>query len=425
MLIVPLFCVFITSMLLFWLCSVRFSQEQLNNLLPVYMGIVLFIVLSCQWAAGSLTKSIIKPINKVVFDKDSFAFDELSPFIRRIQDQKKQLSGQLDEILKEKTLLDALLKSMNEGLILVDRGGGMLSVNQSAYGILGIDESYIGRNILEAIRNIEIFEHLTLAVSGQNSEFIFDISSRTYQILFSPVDNGALILFLDITEKAKSEKLRREFSANVSHELKTPLTIISGYAELIENGMVKKEDITRMAAKIKKESARLVILIEDIIRLSQLDESDWAKNFTELDLAEVAVEAADSLKQRAADAKVSIELPSCKATVEANREMMFEMFYNLIDNGIKYNKPGGKIKISLSQTQGKTNILVSDTGIGIEKKHLDRIFERFYRVDTSRSKKTGGTGLGLSIVKHIAVFHNGVISVESNPGAGTTIRVTI
>ena len=395
----------------------------------IFISAVLFLLLICWRLAGWLSGLIAKPINNADFEKDDMFFDELSPFLRHVREQKAELNDRLNEIVKEKTLLDALSKSMNEGLILVDQNKILLSVNRSAKKILGIDESFAGRNILEAVRNADMLNHLEKAIAGQNSELVFEISSRTYQILFSPVDTGALILMLDITEKditekAKSERLRREFSANVSHELKTPLTVISGYAELIENGMANSGDIVNMAVKIKRESIRLITLIEDIIRLSQLDESVGVKNFENVDLAEIISEVIGELKQRADEARIAVDIQCAEMTVCANRDMMFEMFYNLIDNAIKYNKPGGRVVIRVSNESGKTNISVADTGIGIDKNHLSRIFERFYRVDPSRSKKTGGTGLGLSIVKHIVALHNGTISVESKLGVGTSINIS-
>lgn len=382
-----------------------------------------FVLLFSKRIAGRLTKIIISSINNVDLVSGNGTYDELSPFISHINDQKKRLNEQLEEILKERALLDALSKNMNEGLILVDRNDKVQSINQSACKILKVDVNCVGKSILETIRRADILERLKLAIAGQNNEFIFDLASRTYQALFSPVDNGALILLLDISEKAAAEKLRQEFSANVSHELKTPLTIISGYAELIQNGMVKNEDIKGIAVKINNESARLITLINDIIRLSQLDEGVGLKYFSEFNLCEVVREAAENLKSRADDAEVTIKFDNCRMYVSANRDMMYELFYNLIDNSVKYNKPGGSVSINISRQNDKIAISVADTGIGIEAKHLSRIFERFYRVDPSRSKKTGGTGLGLSIVKHIAAFHNGTVSIESKPGDGTTIHI--
>ena len=391
----------------------------------IYIGVIILIFWGCWFFSGWLTKKIIKPLDEFNPEKDYSVYDELTPFFRHIREQRIRLDEQFTEIMRDKALLNALSKSMSEGLIMVDRESRIQSVNQSALVILDIDESEIGKNILEAIRRADILDHLNLALSGQNNELIFEISFKTYQIIFSPVENGALMLLLDITEKAESEKLRREFSANVSHELKTPLTVISGYAELVENGMVKSGDIIGIAAKIKNESSRLLALIEDIIKLSRLDESSSTRDFTEFDLAGIVREVAASLNQRAANAGVSLDLPGNLMLISANRDMMFEMFYNLLDNGIKYNKPGGKITVLLSRSTDHIQVSVADTGIGIEKKYLSRIFERFYRVDASRSKETGGTGLGLSIVKHIVAFHNGTISVESKPGIGTTIRIVL
>ena len=422
MLLAAFFCTVLVSVLLFPMIKSGYTG-QWDRIVQVYIGILLAILLIFWWLSGLVTEKIIRPINNADFEKGSIAYDELAPFVRRIRDQKTQLNEQLNEVAKEKALLDALSKSMNEGLILVDRDGIIRSVNQSAQAILGVNETFTGRNILEAIRHADVLKHLESAATGHNSELVIELSARTYQIIFSPVENGALMLLLDITEKAKSEKLRREFSANVSHELKTPLTAISGYAELIANEMVKNEDIKEIASKINRESIRLVTLIEDIIRLSQLDEAVGAKDFTRFDLNEVIGEVTANLKQRAFESDITVITPSRQTIITANRDLMYEMIYNLMDNSIKYNKPGGKIEVRLERKQNKTELTVADTGIGIEKKHLSRIFERFYRVDTSRSKKTGGTGLGLSIVKHIAVLHNGTVTVDSKPGVGTSVHI--
>ena len=408
--------------------SIVFHTNTAGALTPlvfIYTGIIILIFLGCWFFSGWLTNKIIKPLNEFDPEKDYSAYDELTPFVRHVREQRIRLDEQLTEIVRDKALQNALSKSISEGLIMVDRESRIQSVNQSALAMLDIDESKIGKNILEAIRRADILDHLNLALSGQNNELTFEISSKTYQIIFSPVENGALMLLLDISEKAEAEKLRREFSANVSHELKTPLTVISGYAELVENGMAESGDIIGIASKIKNESSRLLVLIEDIIKLSRLDESNSTKDFTEFDLSAIVREVAANLSRRAGEADVSLNLPDKPMPISANHEMIFEMFYNLLDNSIKYNKPGGKITVLLSRSHDHIHISVTDTGIGIEKKHLSRIFERFYRVDASRSKETGGTGLGLSIVKHIVAFHNGTISLESKPGFGTTIHITL
>jgi len=262
------------------------------------------------------------------------------------------------------------------------------------------------------------------------------LEEKVYHLFFSSVDNGALILFLDVTEKAKAEKLRREFTANVSHELKTPLTTISGFAELLLNGMIEKSDITNVSAKMKSESDRLLSLIEDIMRLSELDESDESElkesesekvfeKFSEFNLSDLICEVVENLKLNADKNNISISYPQEEFLITANRPMIFELLFNLIDNAVKYNKENGNVEIAVLKSNDKIEICIKDSGIGIEKKYHERIFERFYRVDKSRSKKIGGTGLGLSIVKHIVAYHNGMISIESEINSGTKIKIIL
>jgi len=261
-------------------------------------------------------------------------------------------------------------------------------------------------------------------LSGGNADIVFEINKKTYNIYFSPVHeknstNGGVILFFDVTEKYKSEKQRREFSANVSHELKTPLTGITAYSEMIENGMAKDEDIKTFAGKISEQAKRLVGIINDIIKLSEFDEGKAEIGTESFELYALAEAVADSLREN--DKGVGVSVTGERFDISANRRMIDELLYNLIDNGIKYNKDGGSVTVTLSREDGLCKIAVADTGIGIPKEHHPRIFERFYRVDKSRSKKTGGTGLGLSIVKHIAEHHGGRVELESTDGAGTTV----
>jgi len=345
--------------------------------------------------------------------------------IRQIAEQNSELQKQLSEIAKERALIDAITGSMNEGLLLLDVEGRILSANRSAQTILNISGDCSGKNILELVRNVDLIKHIETAESGTGSDATLNLSAKIYHAIFSPTTDGILVLLMDITEKFNAEKRRREFSANVSHELKTPLTTISGYAELLENGMMDTDHIPEAAGKIKLEASRLILLIEDIMRLSELDESETPIELTEFDLCETARNAAESLAQKANDANVTISTPKETAIINANQKMIFELFYNLIDNGIKYNKPGGRVDVTMIKGTNKVIITIADTGIGIEKKYLDRIFERFYRVDKSRSKKIDGTGLGLSIVKHIVACHHGVIKVESWVGKGTTIRIKL
>lgn len=344
-------------------------------------------------------------------------------FARQIAEQNRELQRQLSEIAEERALTAAITGSMNEGLLLLDQEGRVLSANRSVLSILNVRGDPVGKNLLELMRNVDLIKHIEAASSGAGSEAALEIAGRIYQGIFSPTPEGVLILFLDITEKASAERRRREFSANVSHELKTPLTTISGYAEMIESGMVQPADIPAAAGKIRHEAMRLIALIEDIIRLSELDETESPVEFVQCDLCEIARNAAENLAQKARDAGVSVTAPAGAVTASANREMMFELFYNLIDNGIKYNRPGGTVEVAVARSGEKVTVSVRDTGIGIEKKYIDRIFERFYRVDKSRSKATGGTGLGLSIVKHIVACHRGAIHVESQVGLGTAVEI--
>jgi len=395
------------------------------SVLPQSLFIIAVILFACFIVARSLTKKIIDPINRFDFDKSTKTYDELSPFIRTITAQKEQISNVLSEVTKKSTVIDAITGNMNEGLILTNKYGTVLSANKSAVSILDIKTDPVGKNVLVTTRNITVLEHINKALSGENSNVMLEIGNRTYHIFFSSVDNGVLILFLDITEKAKSEKMRREFTGNVSHELKTPLTTISGYAELMSNGLIKPQDVMSVSGKMKSESDRLLALIEDIMRLSELDEAEGEKSVETFDLTDLIGEVSENLKPKAKAHGITLNIPKEKHCITANRPMMFELFYNLIDNAIKYNKPNGSVTVSVSQTDEGTAISVKDTGIGIDKKHHDRIFERFYRIDKSRSKKIGGTGLGLSIVKHIAAYNGGTVEIESETDKGTEIKVNL
>ena len=393
------------------------------NVLPQSLLIIAAILLACLTVARSLTRKIIDPMNRFDFEKNTKIYDELSPFIRTITVQKEQIETALDEVTKKSAVIDAITGNINEGLILTSKDGVVLSANESAMSILGIKTAPVGKSILETTRNVTILTHIKTALSGENNNTTLEIESRTYHIFFSSVTGGVLILFLDITEKAKAEKMRREFTANVSHELKTPLTTISGYAELLSNGIVKPEDIIDISGKMKSESARLLALIEDIMRLSELDETDGTKSFEPFDLTGLTREVVEMLNPKAEEHQITVNIPKEKHTITANRPMMFELLYNLIDNAIKYNKPNGSVTVTVTQSGKGTQIVVKDTGIGIDQKHHARIFERFYRVDKSRSKKSGGTGLGLSIVKHIAAYHGGGVEIASALDVGTEIRV--
>jgi len=388
--------------------------------------VVLVMLVIGYFLAGNLTKRIVNPINKVnLEEKLSAPYDELAPFIQTISQQRERISQQISDLQNRSGTIAAIMDSMSEGVILVDRQGALLSINKSAADIFTIHGSVEGKNILEILRDVELNETMRSALSGVRGEMNLSHSDKSYRVYFSPVTNsGAIILFLDITEKSVSEKLRREFSANVSHELKTPLTTIYGNAEMLETGMVKEADTTQFYRKIKDEAARLIALIEDIIMLSQLDENNSDITTENVDLVSIANEIAHSLEAKAKSQDVDITILGFGA-LSANRSQMAELFYNLIDNAIKYNKFGGTVTVEISKVKNGVKITVSDTGIGIPPESQNRVFERFYRVDKSRSKKTGGTGLGLAIVKHIVMAYDGTIELQSGVDKGTIITISL
>ena len=424
MLLVAIFGVVLTSVLLMLL--LRPDDGALSDSILITIGLIAIVILLCTVAANGLTKKITRSLRKLDFDDPKVeTYVEFLPFIRKVTSQTTALETQLSEVAKERALIDAISGSMNEGLLLLSKDGIVLSINQSAKVILNMAGNFVGRNILEGVRNVEIIKHIETARAGIGSDATIEMGPKVYHVIFSPTGEGVLALFLDITEKADAEKRRREFSANVSHELKTPLTTISGYAELMENGMVKPDDVPEAAGKIRRETSRLINLVEDIMRLSELDESMSPVEFAEFDLCDTVRNAANSLERKAKDMGVLVRTPEEAVLIHANRDMMFELFYNLIDNGIKYNRPGGHVDVSVVKKAKTVKVQVADTGVGIEDKYFDRIFERFYRVDPSRCKTIDGTGLGLSIVKHIIACHRGDIQVHSQVGAGTTFEIEL
>ena len=313
-------------------------------------------------------------------------------------------------------------------LILLDNKGFVLSMNEAAKKLFGIEHTPVGRDFLTVDRSSEMNRAINKAFEGNRSEFRETRNGNEYQFIINRTESegkviGLVILCLDVTDSAFAERNRKEFTANVSHELKTPLQSIIGSAELLENGLVKPEDTGRFIGNIKNEAQRLVSLINDIIRLSQLDED--AEIPTEsVDLLEVANEVAEVLSASAAKRQVLVSVDGENCTINGIRRYLYEIIYNLCDNAIRYNKEGGKVNVSVKQDGENTVVTVSDTGIGIPPEHHSRIFERFYRVDKSHSKETGGTGLGLSIVKHAVAYHKGKVTLDSVPDEGTTITIT-
>lgn len=395
------------------------------GVLPVVFGIIAVVIVACYVVAGGVTRRILVPINRVDFSGElTVPYDELAPFVKTIARQQEKLAENFAALEKSAGTIRAITENMNEGIVMVDTQGVILSINQSALKIFDADASLETRNIWELSRDLALIEGIQKALSGSAESMTYTKDEKIYNVLLSPVpQTGAILFLLDITEKALADKRRREFSANVSHELKTPLTSIYGHAEMLCGGVVKDTDRPSFYQKIKDEASRLIELIEDIMMISQLDEKPNFQEFGTVDLAHVARECAEALSQKAAEFSVSIHIRGAGA-ISGSYSMIYEMLYNLTDNAIKYNKPGGSVVIEIAQADGQTKVRVTDTGIGIPLGEQERVFERFYRVEKSRSKKTGGTGLGLAIVKHVVLSHGGVIEILRPDHMGTTIEIT-
>ena len=394
---------------------------------PLLIVLIVALILS-GLLARRLSRRIVDPLNSLDLEHplDNDAYEELSPLLKRIHRQHVEIQTQLRELREKTDEFTQITGSMREGLVLLDEHGSILSINAAAQALFGADAQCVGRDFLTIERSHEISAAIQAAADDGHSEVRAERAGRIYQFDISRIASdgkpiGTVILAFDITEQEFAERNRREFTANVSHELKTPLQGIIGSAELIENGMVKPEDLPRFVGHIHAEAARLVTLIDDIIRLSQLDEGD-AMPTEPVDLLAVSQEAAENLHDAAAARNVMVSVTGQPAVLPGVRRLIYEIVYNLCDNAIKYNRDGGRVDVTVAADAGGSSITVADTGIGIAPEHQARVFERFYRVDKSHSKASGGTGLGLSIVKHAMQLHHGRIELESTPGTGTTIR---
>jgi len=400
------------------------------SILPAIIILMILILSLANFIAYKLTKKLIKPINNMNFEQtDNCVYDEFAPFMKKIKQQKNEITQQLLSLENRANTIATITENMKEGILFIDQNGLILLANNSVSKVFN-ETNLASKNILHVCRDIDLIHKIKLCLEGESKEMRFERGNKIYHIYFNPIRNnneisGAIILFLDTTEKYKAEKQRREFSANVSHELKTPLTTISGLSEMIANGMVKEEDVADFAKKISTQTERLITIIEDIIRLSQFDEGDILKEFSTFELKELADLVENSLLSKARLRHVEIEIKGEPISISANKRMIDELLFNLIDNGIKYNKDGGKVTVELADLDDFYKISVCDNGIGIPKEHLNRVFECLYRVDQSRSQKTSGTGLGLSIVKHIVEYHKGKIEIESEENVGTTISCFI
>ncbi len=398
----------------------------LSRFIPVVM---LCLTLAAAFAfavARRLTRGIVAPINSMNLDDPKIVeYEELLPFLKKIETQKKELLFQHWELENRSATIAAITKNMREGLLLLDEEGTVLLANQSVAHILGARE-IVGKKVIELCRDLDFLEQVKNCLSGKEAESILPTGSSIYSVFYSPVYDGdtvsgGVVLLIDITQKYAAQEQRKEFSANVSHELKTPLTTIAALSEMMADGTAKEKDIRSFADKIHRQAKRLIGIIGDIIKLSEFDEGGAVREFTSFDLYEVAETVFSGLSEAAAERGVSVGLQGdCPCYLTGNLRMLDELLYNLVDNAIKYNRPGGSAVVTLSRQGEEVAVTVTDTGIGIAREQLDRIFERFYRVDKSRSKKTGGTGLGLSIVKHIVEYHGGRVEVQSREGEGTT-----
>ena len=397
---------------------------------PILVVVIVAFILSAV-LAKSLSRRIVRPLNELDLEHplENDAYEELSPLLGRINRQHRQIDEQMMELERQKMEFSQITGSMREGLVLLDEKERVLSINPAAYKLFDADERSVGQDFLTIDRSHDIRQAIVEAMTQGHGEARAERGGCVWQFDVSRIASGdmavgAVLLAFDITDRETAEQNRREFTANVSHELKTPLQGIIGSAELLENGMVQPDDVPRFVGHIRKEAQRLVTLIGDIIRLSQLDEGDEMPRET-VDLLTLSQETASDLQAAAEQKNVSLFVEGESMRVNGVRRLLYEVIYNLCDNAIKYNVEGGSVKVSVGTEGGKAVVSVADTGIGIAPEHQSRIFERFYRVDKSHSKASGGTGLGLSIVKHAVQYHHGTVELKSEEGKGTTIRVLL
>jgi two-component system phosphate regulon sensor histidine kinase PhoR len=398
--------------------------------------VILLVMLVNITMSRQLARQVVSPLGKLeaVIETDGaeknaelptippeIPYDELAPVAKLLKQQNTALVAGNLALRERDWTISALLNNVNEGVVLLDIKGYILSVNKSASKILNVQGELEGKSILELYREMDFFECIERALKGERDEISLTLGKKEYRVLISPVaDNlGACIFFFDVTGKMQAEKMRQEFAANVSHELKTPITSIYGTAEMLSSGIIKPDDTEEFYNKIMREASRLITLIEDILFLSELDENALNKTAEGINAGKIALECAEALSAKAEKNEVTVNV-SGDGHIFAVRSHFYELVYNLIDNAIKYNKQGGTVDVNIEQNDSDLILTVKDTGIGISEAEQSRIFERFYRVDKSRSKKSGGTGLGLAIVKHAAITMGGNVTVESKQGEGST-----
>lgn len=401
----------------------------LGMLQPLLVITFLAILLSV-FLAKRASRNLVKPLNNLDLNDplSNDVYEELSPLLRHMAQQNKQIALQMDELSRSQNEFNAITSNMSEGLIVLNKDGVVVSLNTAARKIFEAEEDSIGKDFLTIDRTPEISRAIKETLSGKKQELEYEKNGRNYDLCINKIVEkdeviGVLLLAIDNTEKIQAEQNRREFTANVSHELKTPLQSIIGSADLIESGLVKPEDMPRFIGHIKTDAARLVSLVSDIIRLSQLDENT-EMNRENVDALSVAKEALEMVGPIAESRNISLTIKGEPAPLNSVHKLLYDIIYNLCDNAVKYNKEGGFVKVDVKTAGDKVQVAVSDNGVGIAPADQSRVFERFYRVDKSHSRESGGTGLGLSIVKHAVAYLKGSISLESTLGKGTTITVS-
>ena len=412
-------------------CTQNSLPAMILMLLTPFLWVATLVLILCGVLSYRLARQITKPLNAINPDNPAPlpSYPELTPLFDKLREQNRTIGKQMNELQLRQREFTAITENMREGFLLVDCKMHVLSSNHSALEVLGGRELKPGCLLYDAECRQEIFDAVDTALSGSHAELLLTIDETSWQVLANPVVAsgqvaGAVVLFMDVTEREQRERLRREFSANVSHELKTPLTSISGFAELMKEGLVPPEKIPEFSGDIYKESLRLIGLVNDIIQLSRLDENSTQFQRAPVDLYDLCAQSIERLSTVAARQSVTLALTGEHAEIMGVEQLLKEMIYNLLDNAIKYNVPGGSVTASVRKSAGRTILSVADTGIGIPYAHQPRVFERFYRVDKSHSKEVGGTGLGLSIVRHAAQYHGARLELKSQPGKGTTITVT-
>ena len=401
----------------------------LGMLQPLLVITFLAILLSV-FLAKRASRNLVKPLNNLDLNDplSNDVYEELSPLLRHMAQQNKQIALQMDELSRSQNEFNAITSNMSEGLIVLNKDGVVVSLNTAARKIFEAEEDSIGKDFLTIDRTPEISRAIKETLSGKKQELEYEKNGRNYDLCINQIVEkdeviGVLLLAIDNTEKIQAEQNRREFTANVSHELKTPLQSIIGSADLIESGLVKPEDMPRFIGHIKTDAARLVSLVSDIIRLSQLDENT-EMNWENVDALSIAKEALEMVGPIAESRNISLTIKGEPAPLTSGHKLLYDIIYNLCDDAVKYNKEGGFVKVNVKTAGDKVQVAVSDNGVGIAPADQSRVFERFYRVDKSHSRESGGTGLGLSIVKHAVAYLKGSISLESTLGKGTTITIS-